>query len=200
MILYDLFINVNIFIILNTEVYSSFIPLYNLTKQSPKNVSLNCYGQHPCKGTPVQIVWYVTIYNTEDKEIQTFSSDVTSERTTLEDKHEITLQSKCPEYECYSELTVPSSIINGTTVWCGAWTEVCPQQVAANSSKTVFITSSIPCMESTLVISLNLDIGYFLLNLCYLAASVNNRYLIILSFINPFIAVTAIRRFEVTPH
>ena len=117
-------------------------PVYNLTQQAG-DIHLTCYSQHPCLRYKVQISWFVEVSNIQDNQTQILSSDSNAERILLKNDHRIVVSSSCPDYECNSELTVPNTVINGTTIWCGAYTEACPGQFKFNSSKSIIITTSI---------------------------------------------------------
>ena len=118
-------------------------PFHNLSHPS-KRTQLTCYSYHPCYSNNVQISWLVQVYSKLENKYLNLSSGVESQNITLQRDHGVNVSTQCPKQECYSKLTVPGTIANGTIIWCGASTEDCVKDFSSTSSHTSIITPNVP--------------------------------------------------------
>lgn len=127
-------------------VYSAHVhdnnSVIDATKQSTQtNVSITCHAKHVCLYHKVQVVWLININSSQD----TSTKYSTSDSDQLYEEFGVSIHSTCPDYECYSTLTLPTDEdLNNTQVLCGAFTEVCAGELKHPPRSVMVITKQPP--------------------------------------------------------
>ena len=134
---------------MHAVIFSTFANNSVIDATSPThNVSLTCYAKHICLYHKVDIMWLINLNSTQDKPAKYSTSD--SDK--LYEDHGILIGARCPEYECYSTLTLPrDKNLNNTAIACGAFTEVCPGEVKYSPNSVIIVTEKAepsPVLES----------------------------------------------------
>ena len=125
--------------VLNAVVYSTYAnnSVIDATTSPTHNVSITCYAKHICLYHKVDITWLINFNSIQDKPVKYSTSD--SDK--LYKDHGVLISTRCPEYECYSTLTLPrDGKLNNTSIVCGAFTEVCPGEVKYSPNSVVIVT------------------------------------------------------------
>ena len=116
------------------STYDDVAPIINFTSLNVHNTSITCYSHHLCYHHQVNIVWYLNTSNGLHK----FQADSELSRS----EYGISTKSTCPATECQSTLSVPNDpALNGSVIWCGAHTEVCPD-IQSTTNPVLIITNS----------------------------------------------------------
>ncbi len=124
------------------STYDDVEPIINFTERDVRTASITCYSHHVCHNHRVNIVWYLNIRSSLHEPVEYFTED----SELLHSEYGISIQSNCPAEECYSTLRMPNEEgLNNTVIWCGGYTEVCPETKTTSHPVTVITKCKDPC-------------------------------------------------------